>query len=77
MTNFKMYKFEIIEVIIKALDFKTKEEVIRLAKKMLDIANSNKSYSKEIKGAFKEAYEEIISEDLTLDNLYEIKKLLN
>lgn len=76
MANVFMYKFEIIESIVKNLDFKTKEEVVRLAKKMRDIAQATPEYTPEIKQAFVDAYEEINSPDLTLENLLEIKKLL-
>jgi hypothetical protein len=76
MGNVFMYKFEIIESIVKELEFTTKEEVVRLAKKMKDIAMENKEYTKEIKEAFEDAYSEIASEELTLENLLEIKKLL-
>lgn len=76
MANVFMYKFEIIESIVKDLDFTTKDEVVRMAKKMMDIAKKNKSYSNDIKDAFEDAYNEINSDELTLDNLLEIKKLL-
>ncbi len=72
-----MYKFEIIESIVKDLDFKSKDEVVRLAKKMSDLAKKNPDYSAEVKQAFSDAYDEINSPELTLENLLEIKKLLN
>ena len=72
-----MYKFEIIENIVKDLDFTTKEEVIALAKKMKEVAARNKAYTKEVKEAFEDAYTELSSDDLTLENLMEIKALLN
>ena len=34
MANKNVYKFEIIEKVIMARDFETKEEVVELAKKM-------------------------------------------
>lgn len=71
-----MYKFQVIEGIIKAIDFKSKEEVVDLAKRMKDIAKKNVKYSDAIKQAFKEAYDELSADDLTLDNLYEIKQML-
>lgn len=77
MANIFMYKFEIIESIVKNFDFTTKEEVVNLAKKMSDIAQKNEEYSLDIKQAFKDAYDEIASPDLTLENLLEIKKLIN
>ncbi len=76
-TNVNMYKFEVIEGIIKAIDCKTKEEVVNLAKKMMDAAKANPKYSDAVKKAFKEAYEELSAEDLTLENLYEIKSMLD
>lgn len=76
MANTDMYKFQVIEGIIKAIDFKSKEEVVDLAKRMKDIAKKNVKYSDAIKQAFKEAYDELSADDLTLDNLYEIKQML-
>ena len=76
MANKNVYKFEIIEKIIMARDFETKEEVVELAKKMKDIALDNDSYSKDVKEAFKDAYNEIKNE-LTLANLQEIKKIIS
>ena len=73
--NTNIYKFEIIEHIICARDFSTKEEVLELAKKMCDIAVANETYSEEVKQAFKDAYREI-DEELTLGNLQEIKKII-
>lgn len=75
--NVNMYKFEVIEGIIKAIDFKTKEEVVNLAKKMMESAKNNPKYSSDIKKAFKEAYDELSADDLTLENLYEIKNMLD
>ena len=75
--NVNMYKFEVIEGIIKAIDFKTKEEVVNLAKKMMDAAQVNPKYSATVKKAFVEAYEELSAEDLTLENLNEIKNMLD
>ncbi len=75
--NVNMYKFEVIEGIIKAIDFKTKEEVVTLARKMMESAQSNPKYSAAVKKAFKEAYEELSAEDLTLENLFEIKNMLD
>ena len=54
-----------------------KEEVVNLAKKMMDAAKNNPKYSDAVKNAFKEAYEELSAEDLTLENLYEIKNMLD
>ena len=76
-SNVNMYKFEVIEGIIKAIDFKTKEEVVELARKMRESAQSNPKYSAAVKKAFKEAYEELSAEDLTLENLFEIKNMLD
>ena len=73
--NTNIYKFEIMEHIICARDFSTKEEVVELAKKMCEIAVANESYSEEVKQAFKDAYREI-DEELTLGNLQEIKKII-
>ena len=75
MANKNVYKFEIIEKVIMARDFETKEEVVELAKKMKDIAQENESYSNDVKEAFKDAYNEIKNE-LTLANLKEIKKII-
>jgi hypothetical protein len=76
-SNVNMYKFEVIEGIIKAIHFKTKEEVVELARKMMESAQSNPKYSAAVKKAFKEAYEELSAEDLTLENLFEIKNMLD
>ena len=76
MANKNVYKFEVIEKIIMARDFETKEEVVELAKKMKDIALSDDKYSNDVKDAFKDAYDEIKNE-LTLANLQEIKKIIS
>ena len=75
MANKNVYKFEVIEKIIMARDFDTKEEVVELAKKMKDIALSDDKYSNDVKQAFKDAYNEIKNE-LTLANLQEIRKIV-
>lgn len=75
MANKNVYKFEIIEKIIMAREFTTKEEVVEVAKKMRDIALENESYSEDVKQAFKDAYREI-KEELTLSNLQEIRKII-
>ena len=76
MANKNVYKFEIIEKIIMARNFETKEEVVELAKRMKEIALDNDSYSKDVKEAFKDAYNEIKNE-LTLANLQEIRKIIS
>ena len=76
MANKNVYKFEVLEKIIMARDFETKEEVVELAKRMKDIALSDDKYSNDVKEAFKDAYNEIKNE-LTLANLQEIKKIIN
>lgn len=73
--NSNVFKFDIIERIIGELDFTTKDEVVRLAEIMKDVAAS-KDYTNEIKKAFKDAYNELNSDDFTLENLQEIKKLI-
>ncbi len=75
MANKNVYKFEIIEKIIMARDFTTKEEVEEVAKKMRDIALANDEYSEDVKQAFKDAYKEV-KDELTLSNLNEIKKII-
>ncbi len=73
--NTNVFKFDIIERTIGEIDFTTKEEVVRLSEIMNEVA-SKKDYSAEVKKAFADAYEELNSEDFTLDNLKEIKKLI-
>ena len=75
MANKNVYKFEVIEKIIMARDFETKEEVVELAKKMKEIALADDRYSKDVRNAFKDAYDEIKNE-LTLANLQEIRKII-
>ncbi len=75
MANKNVYKFEVIEKIIMARDFETKEEVVELAKRMKEIALDDDKYSNDVKEAFKDAYNEIKNE-LTLANLQEIKKII-
>ena len=74
--NPNVYKFEIIERIIKEVDFTTKDEVLAFAKKVRDIALDRTDITDEIKKAFKNAYKEI-DEELTLGNLKEIKKIIS
>lgn len=71
-----VYKFDVIEKVIGDITFTTKEEVVKYAETMRDVALKNKKYSDEVKNAFVEACEEIKNE-LTLDNLKEIKKIIN
>ncbi len=73
--NTKMYKYQIIEHIISSVEFTTKEEVVKYAKKMLELVRNSKEYTLEIKQAFEDAYAEIL--ELTLDNLKEIKKIIS
>ena len=73
--NTNVFKFDIIERTIAELDFTTKEEVVKLSEIMKDVAKS-KDYSSEVKKAFEEAYNELKSDDFTLENLQEIKKLI-
>ncbi len=73
--NSSVFKFDIIERIIGDLDFTTKEEVVRLAEIMKDVA-ATKDYPEDVKKAFVDAYNEINADDFTLDNLFEIKKLI-
>ena len=73
--NTNVFKFDIIERTISELDFTTKEEVVRLSEIMKDVANK-KDYSPEVKKAFADAYNELNSDDFTLENLKEIKKLI-
>lgn len=75
MANKNVYKFEVIEKIIMARDFETKEEVVEVAKKMRDIALADDNYSNDVKEAFKDAYNEVKNE-LTLANLQEIRKII-
>ena len=74
--NPNVYKFEIIERIIKEVDFTTKDEVLEFAKKVRDIALDKPDVNPEIQKAFKNAYKEI-DEELTLGNLKEIKKIIS
>ena len=73
--NTNVFKFDIIERTIAEIDFNSKEEVVRLSEIMRDVANS-KDYSNEVKKAFNDAYNELITDDFTLENLKEIKKLI-
>jgi len=73
--NTNVFKFDIIERTIAELDFTTKEEVLRLSEIMKDVA-SKKDYSDNVKKAFVDAYNELNSDDFTLENLKEIKKLI-
>lgn len=74
--NSNIYKFDIIERIIGEIDFTTKEEVVEFASKMKEVANEDPNYDKVVKQAFNDAYREI-KEELTLDNLKEIKKIID
>ena len=74
--NPNVYKFEIIERIIKEVDITTKEDVLAFAKKVRDIALEKPNVREEIRNAFKNAYREI-DEEFTLANLKEIKKIIS
>ena len=73
--NTNVFKFDIIERTIAELDFSTKEEVVRLSQIMMEVA-AKKDYSDAVKKAFADAYNELTSDDFTLENLKEIKKLI-
>lgn len=75
--NKNMYKFEIIEAIIKSLDCTSKQQVVSLAARMKDIALKDSKLSMDVKKAFKDAYDELNAEDLTLENIKEIKAMLD
>lgn len=74
--NSNLYKFDIIEKIVGEINFSTKEEVVDFAQKMKDVALANDKYDKVVKKAFEDAYKEI-KDELTLENLKEIKKIIN
>ncbi len=75
--NKSMYKFEIIETVIKSLDCSSKDQVVTLAKKMRDIALKDNNLAEEIKQAFIDAVEVLEDKDLSLANIKEIKAMLD
>lgn len=69
-------KFDVIEELIATYEFSTKEEYDKAARMNCDIIINSKYMCDSFKETVKEATDEIINE-LTLDNILEIKKLLN
>ena len=74
--NPNVYKFEIIERIIKEVDITTKEDVLAFAKKVRDIALEKPNVREEIRNALKNAYREMDAEP-TLANLKDINKIIS
>ena len=73
--NVNIYKYEIIERIIKEIDFDTKEEVVDFAKKVKAVALKRDDLDSTVVEAFEKAYEDI-KDELTLQNLKEVKKIM-
>lgn len=74
--NVNIYKYEIIERIIKEIDFETKEEVVDFAKKVKAVALKRDDLDSTVVEAFEKAYEDI-KDELTLQNLKEVKKIIS
>lgn len=66
--------YDILEKIVVAIDFQTKEELVKLAEIMLDKAEKG-DYPELLKLAYADAKHKI--ELLSLEQLYEIKKIIN
>lgn len=74
--NVNIYKYEIIERIIKEIDFETKEEVVDFAKKVKAVALKRDDLDSVVVEAFEKAYDDI-KDELTLQNLKEVKKIIS
>ncbi len=66
--------YDILEKIVVAIDFKTKEELVKLATIMADKAE-NGDYPELLKLAYADAKHKV--ELLSLEQLLEIKKIIN
>ncbi len=66
--------YDILEKIVVAIDFKTKEELVKLATIMADKAE-NGDYPELLKLAYADAKHKV--ELLSFDQLMEIKKIIN
>ncbi len=74
--NSNIYKFDVIERVLSESPCTNKDEVLILAGVMRDIAITNTNYNMEVKNAFIDAYNEI-SAGLTIENIKEIKAIIN
>jgi hypothetical protein len=72
----KDYSFKILEEIFKIKEYKTKDEVMQVAKKMTDLALSRDDLSGELKNAYKLAYQRLdMLSFKEMMELFEIMKL--
>lgn len=69
------FSFKILEEILMLKKYKTKEEVVEVAEIMQRIANSNKTYSQNIKDSYKEAYRKL--KTLSFEEMNEIIGILS
>lgn len=68
------YSFKILEEVLKLQKYKSKDEVLSVASKMLKIAQSKESLSDHLKKAYHEAYSKLDS--LTYKEINEIIEIL-
>lgn len=66
--------FRILEVVFSMQEYKTKEEVIKVATAMSDVAKEDEKYPKDIKDAFAEALNKL--NELSFEEMMEIKKII-
>ncbi len=66
--------FRILEVVFSMQEYKTKEEVIKVATAMSDVAKEDEKYPKDIKDAFEEALNKL--NELSFEEMMEIKKII-
>jgi len=69
------YSFKILEEILMLKKYKSREEVLELANKMLEVANNNEKCSQNMKESYKEAYNKLNT--LSFDEMNEIISILS
>ena len=69
------YSFKILEEILMLKKYTSREEVLKTAEKMIEVANNNKSLTKEIKDSYKEALNKLNT--LSYDEMNEIINILS
>ncbi len=66
--------FKILETILVLKDYKTKEEVLKVATVMRGVALESEEYPKVVKDAYIEAYNKL--DGLTFEEMMEIKDII-
>ena len=66
--------FKVLETILVYKEYKSKEEVMKVAETMKNVALENSKYPKTVKEAYIEAYSKL--KELPFDDMMEIKEII-